>query len=61
MKRKVWVCPECGSTDVEIGFELDKSCNSCGYRSSLFLNVDSEDVEKFRKRIKSRKDILHKD
>ncbi len=62
MKNKILVCPKCGSTDIRIEFEnaakvrlgapLDRICNSCGYKSTFFLSVDREDVEKIRKEIK---------
>jgi len=47
-------CPKCGSTDVSVqtytGYITQPMyvCNSCGFQNTIFLEIDSEGMEKSR-------------
>ena len=62
-KTKARICPKCGSLDVETdytrglhfigGILAHYICKDCKFSSVLFPEVDEDQIENFRKKIKN--------
>ena len=55
MKKKIRICPKCGSEDIEIkpkvldvfgGFPFTIKCNKCGVKSSMVIEKEIKSTNK---------------
>lgn len=66
-KKFIRVCPKCGSIDVEtekdnaakvrFGAPLNYVCKSCGFKNTVFPEVEEDKIEAYRKEIKEAEEI----
>lgn len=57
-KKKAYVCPECGSTNIAVklfgGSRSERRCRDCGFEG-VMLDVDADKVKDVQAELKRRK------